>query len=242
MNGAYTSIATIFKNTLPRVLLQAGLVPPGTPTSNLHTVRKQASADGGNPFPLDGQVVTKIMQSLQRLKPRPGMVEAFSKTYRDTSLHPSGVASVELWGATNGGRSLATALFEGALGKGAVHDDQQGKGSHGEGPSVSVWSCDDVKIAKPSPEVYAAVKKTVTEGSAHPDQEVSLWFVASHSWDTDTAFRAGFKTCWTTYEEFHPAAVDDVKGGGFVKPVLQANDLAEAARKIWQWESEHGEK
>lgn len=140
------------------------------------------------------------------------MVEAFQRVYRDE------IPGVQLVGATNGSHALANKLFTNALGEDARRN-------------VTLWSCDDVQIAKPHPKVYEAIKKDIginADAHAPPSPPASLWFVASHAWDTDAASRAGFKTCWMTYEEFDTAA--------YKKPDLYASDLEEAARKIAEYE------
>ncbi|CAO1637480.1 unnamed protein product [Sympodiomycopsis kandeliae] len=219
INGNYTPIAQVFKRTLPRVLLQAGLLPPDQQDVTIEEVR--ASAADKNPYPQDGKVVTSLMDSLKSLSPRPGMQQAFLHTYKDTTLYPTSDTQVNLWGATNGGIPLATLLFQNAL------------QTQDLSPLVNIWSCDSIKVAKPHPDVYKAVKREI-----HADDSgTSIWFVASHSWDTDAASRAGFKTCWIRYEEFHPATGDDA--GGYRRPDLQAKDVDDAARKIFEWERRH---
>ncbi|CAO1631423.1 unnamed protein product [Parajaminaea phylloscopi] len=268
LNGAYTPIGQVFRGTLDRVLLMSGLLPPppasastgqeeegagggggggGGPAApqRLEDVRKRAAAGEKNIF---GEAADRIFATLPTLEARPGMVEAFSKVYRDEALtRAAGLSHVALWGATNGSLDLAGKLFDGALGPSNVHRTTQVKsaGEGGVGQGYGIWSCDEVKVAKPDPRVYEAVKERVltecqsaaTHGNVDGDadggggdSETSLWFVASHSWDTDAAKRAGFKTCWVSYEEFHPTQ------GTYLPADLTANTLDEAARKILEWE------
>lgn len=131
------------------------------------------------------EITEKMMASLQGLTPRPGMVQAFTEIYRSASKEGT---EVHLWGATNGSRSLAEKLFTSALG---LSPSGGGADLH-PGKTVGVWSCDEIRVAKPDPRVYAAVKeKVLAEAGVKSEREASLWFVASHSWDTDAAGRAG---------------------------------------------------
>lgn len=191
LNGSYTPIGQVFKAAINRVLLMSGLVPPelaekeGGQVSEetLRDVRARA-AKGENVF---GDIPDQMMATLPALESRPGMVEAFSKTYRSQELRPKSVGHVSLWGATNGSLDLAGKLFNTALGQSGVQkQDTQAKGD-----GYSIWSCDEIKVAKPDPRVYEAVKRKVLEGDGLKADDSSLWFVASHTWDTDAAKRAG---------------------------------------------------
>lgn len=129
------------------------------------------------------------MASLQTLRPRPGMTEAFTQAYR-ASPDDGNLASIRLWGATNGSLSLAEKLLENA----SVPTISSKGSAGGAAVDAGLWSCDEAKVAKPDPRVYAAVKKRVLaeaglEGAS--EDEYILFFVASHSWDLDAAKRAG---------------------------------------------------
>lgn len=185
LNGSYQPIGQVFKAAINRVLLMSGLVPPelapkdgAAPPSDetLKEVRRRA-ASGENVF---GDLPQKLMATLPTLEPRPGMVEAFSKTYRSGGKG----TRVSLWGATNGSLDLAGKLYQGALGVAGKDDQKSGEG-------YSIWSCDQIQVAKPDPRVYEAIKERVIKGDGFQKEDVSLWFVASHSWDTDAAKRAG---------------------------------------------------
>jgi phosphoglycolate phosphatase-like HAD superfamily hydrolase len=223
INDSYQPISAVFKGTLPRILLQAGLVSPQEYSKDKGT--KAAISSNDNPFP--DSVTEKIMSSLGTLQPRPGMVQAFTKTYRDEKLVSSKFKQVELWGATNGGLALSEKLFKGALGSDVSVYTGQGISSKQRKPStrgqgVGLFSCDEIKMAKPHPDVYRAIRSRIEEeGDA-----TSLWFVASHTWDLFAAKKAGFKTAWVGYEEFFTCP--DI----FMKPDVTAKDLNEAAEKI----------
>lgn len=177
----YKPIGEVFKGTLPRILSQAGVKPNSS---------SGAGAQGDqNAY---SELSAAIMDSLKKLGPRPGMQDAFLKVYRDPSQVPDRIKTVDLVGATNGGRALTEGFFKNALGDAFV-ELQDGDGSSHKGKGVGVFSCDDVRIAKPLPGVYAALKKTFnapSEGSK--DKKVKgLWFVASHTWDLYAARQAG---------------------------------------------------
>ncbi|PWN21893.1 hypothetical protein BCV69DRAFT_276629 [Microstroma glucosiphilum] len=245
LNSAYTPIGTVFKSCLPRVLLQAGLVPPSSsdqssskPVSaeELKQTRLDLSSSrqgGGGDKAVEAfaSVTEEVMASLQTLTPRPGMTEAFRQAHRASPEH-GGLASIRLWGATNGSLSLAEKLFENA----SVPTINSTGDAGGAAVNAGLWSCDEAEVAKPDPRVYGAVKKRVLaeaglEGAS--ENEYILFFVASHSWDVDAAKRAGFHTLWMTYEEFSPAS------GIYLEPDLRANDLVEGARLIREWVANH---
>lgn len=203
INGAYKPIGECFKAALHRVLLMAGLVPPkgldgrgrpqAGPASEEELAQiKKAAATGGPTFEAEAR---DIFGTLSTLEPRPGMVEAFTKLYRDPSKLPSSVENVALWGATNGSLALAGKLFEGALSSSGLSTQSHQKpeaGSRSLGTNLGLWSCDEIRVAKPDPRVYQELLKKVREGlDESNDKKTSLWFVASHTWDTDAAKRAG---------------------------------------------------
>jgi HAD superfamily hydrolase (TIGR01493 family) len=86
--------------------------------------------------------------------------------------------------------ALAEKLFENA----SVPTISSAGSTGGTAVNAGLWSCDEAKVAKPDPRVYAAVKKRILaeaglEGAS--EDEYILFFVASHSWDVDAAKRAG---------------------------------------------------
>lgn len=208
---------------MPRILLQAGLVSPEEYKKDKHA--KVAVSNNDNPFP--DTVTDRIMSSLGSLQPRPGMVQAFTKTYRDEGLVPSRFKQVELWGATNGGLALGEKLFKNALGNHVSMYTGKGVSSKQKKPPTrgagfGLFSCDEIKVAKPHPDVYRAIKSRIEEeGEAD-----SLWFVASHTWDLFAAKKAGFKTAWVGYEELFTCP--DI----YERPDITAKDLHDAAEQI----------
>ncbi|CEQ40128.1 SPOSA6832_01716, partial [Sporobolomyces salmonicolor] len=115
--------------------------------------------------------------------------------------------------ATNGGLETTRGLFENALGK-----EEAGKWEY--------FSCDEDRVAKPSPSVYEDVWKRLGLGGV----ERKGWFVASHTWrvvaDLFAAKKAGFKTAFVTYEEH--LVLPELFG----QPDIVATDLEDAARQI----------
>ncbi|CEH11771.1 PAF-1-RELATED [Ceraceosorus bombacis] len=217
INNAYMPISEVFKSTLPRILLQAGLRPTDA------AVQKAAASDAANALRRGGALqgpgpngdvkgfddeVSQIMSSLQRLTPRPGMLEAW-KRYE--------AAHAEVWGATNGGLALAYKLFEGALGQGCIQKQQKDRGT-------ALFSCDEIEVAKPDARVYEAVRQRATQG--RQPQSIDLWFVATHTWDLFAAKKAGFKTAWVWNEEFHASSAI------YGEPDIIASNLDDAAKQI----------
>lgn len=248
INGAYRPIAAVFKATLPRILLQAGLCRPTGSTQR----RSKAAGDGltegstfsqaesaGEGSPFGKEVTERMMASLGRLTPRPGMVQAFTHTYRDAKRVPQHVRRVDLWGATNGSLILTQKLFGGALGERVpLYTGQHATAQHAEqhrpntnGVGVALFSCDEIQVAKPDPRVYLEVKRRIQADSA--GEETRFWFVASHTWDLFSAKLAGFKTAWVPYEEF------DMCKDLYGTPDVVASNLDELAQKVLQHEAEH---
>ncbi|EPQ31668.1 uncharacterized protein PFL1_01001 [Pseudozyma flocculosa PF-1] len=247
VSGGYTPIGAVFKATLPRVLLQAGLLPRA---SNGGDALSQAgsgldrSGDHALVNPYGDEVVDAMMASLKRLAPRPGMEDTFRSIYRDRrgegTLHPS-ITKVDLWAATNGSLELGRSSFLRVLGDidGGdldVRPSPSSSSSSSPSPSsstakgdatsvgegVGLFSCDEIEVAKPDMRVYDEVLQRVDKRAG----QRGLWFVASHKWDLYAAKRAGFKTAWVTYEEHY--ACHDVFG----TPDIVATDLADCARQI----------
>lgn len=90
-----------------------------------------------------------------------------------------------------------------------------------------IVSCDEVKRAKPNPEVY---KHALQKAGADPAKDV-CWFVAAHNWDLLPARTAGFKTAYVTFEEI--VACEDIFG----VPDITEDGLAKAAKSIVQQSS-----
>lgn len=148
-------------------MLQAGLRPDDTDHEDYAEDAAKLNALIGGVYGFEG-AQDMMMGSLSRLQPRKGMQQAFER-YRE--------AGVQAWGATNGSIKLAETIFANALGKEAAQ-------------AVHLFSCDEIKIAKPDPRVYEAVKERITKTGTDAEQ-VEKWFVATHSWDTFAAKRAG---------------------------------------------------
>ncbi|KAK0552608.1 hypothetical protein OC845_001633 [Tilletia horrida] len=247
INDSYQSASLVFKETLPRALKQAGLsTVPETESNDPsrifdpadESIPGPAQAKGAqreNPYP--DSVLKPIMESLQHLRPRPGFAEAFTDIYRSSSTIKG--PDIQIWTATNGGPELARKLLLAAAGEQHGLDlklRSSDSSANGKSTGVGVFSCDEVKVSKPDPKVYAALRERLglskTFDQSDPDP-VSLWFVASHTWDLFAARGAGFKTAWVSYEEFY--AVPGIYG----QPDIVAGDLAEAATSILKWEQEH---
>lgn len=248
--GQYKPIAEVFKGTLPRVLLQAGILPKNSTDANAKPLTKAGSfADGGaaeealhNPF--DPVVTETMMGALKQLCPRPGMVDALTRIYRDRDGKgrlPSGVDKVDVWAATNGSLQLGRASFLRALGDadGADIDSEAARSGRSAehnaiGSGIGLFSCDEIGVAKPDPKVYAEVLRRINaeplDANATKKEYQGIWFVASHTWDTFAAKQAGFHTAWVTYEEHY--SCPSVYG----RPDVVGRDLEEVAEKILAFE------
>lgn len=128
-------------------------------------------------------------------------------------LHANGIMC---WAVSNGAISGTKGYLKGAGVAEFFYD-----GSEKEG---RVLSCDDVKSAKPSKEIYQATMKSMDQ----KDETKSLqrWFLAAHSWDLCAARNHGFKTAWTAYEE-----VDSVPAL-FGENDVEGLNLLDAAKRI----------
>ncbi|CAD6968171.1 unnamed protein product, partial [Tilletia controversa] len=241
-NDAYQPASVVFKETLPRALKQAGLsTSPTNGTSTFdpadESIPGPEQAEGAereNPYP--SEITQPILDSLQHLSPRPGFIEAFTEIYRSADRWPG---EVQIWAATNGGADLARTLLLAGVGGSHEHGGELRMGT-GRAPSegVGIFSCDEIRVSKPDPRVYAAIRSKLGLPSALDEaaggrEAASLWFVASHTWDLFAAKRAGFKTCWISYEEFF--ACEAIYG----RPDIVARDLAEGAKAMLEWEREH---
>ncbi|KAJ9148937.1 Haloacid dehalogenase-like hydrolase [Pleurostoma richardsiae] len=65
-------------------------------------------------------------------------------------------------------------------------------------PAENLLSCDDLKLAKPTPEAYKPVLDRLSAGGATP------WFAAAHMWDVSTARTVGFRGAYCTILEGEP--------------------------------------
>lgn len=151
-------------------MLQAGLRPDDSDHQAYAVDAAKLHALFGGVYGFN-EAQDDMMNSLPKLTPRKGMKLAFERY---------AAAGVQAWGATNGSLKLAQTIFANALGKEAAE-------------KVHLFSCDEVKIAKPDPRVYAAIKERIAkaDSTAAGGEDVELWFVATHSWDTFAAKRAG---------------------------------------------------
>ncbi|GAC76901.1 phospholipase A2 [Moesziomyces antarcticus T-34] len=246
--GQYRPIGEIFKGTLPRVLLQAGILPKKD-ASHPALAKAGSFADGGaaeealeNPF--DPSVVETMMGALKKLQPRPGMVDALTRIYRDRDGKgrlPASVSKVDVWAATNGSLELGRGSFLRVLGDsdGADLDSdaaQSGRSAahNAVGAGIGLFSCDEIGVAKPDPKVYAEVLRRIQAEPIDPNaakkEYQGIWFVASHTWDTFAAKQAAFRTAWVTYEEFY--SCPSVYG----TPDVVGRNLEEVAEKILAFE------
>ncbi|PWN48012.1 hypothetical protein IE53DRAFT_389819 [Violaceomyces palustris] len=247
VNSDYRPIGEVFRFTLPRILRQSGILPTAA--------EAEAANQGTFENVFEDFIIDTIMSSLPNLEPRPGMVEAFKEIYRDVQGKgnlPACYEKVDVWAATNGGRPLARSLLRKNLGEidgdDLVSGNQKADPSRGgssKGRGVGVFSCDDIKVAKPDPRVYQAILESVKAGkdgngfsrsirsTSKEDVEGGrrgLWFIASHSWDTFAAKKAGFRTAWVGYEEFYDCR--EIYG----RPDVVGRDLKEVAEKILEFE------
>lgn len=107
--------------------------------------------------------LTPITSTLTSLTARPSL-EACSRLLHSPSTGAE--PSFRTLAATNGGAVTTRGLFDLALGE-------------EESAKWEVWSCDEIKVAKPAPEVYEAVWKKL---GLDKKKQRSGWFVASHTW------------------------------------------------------------
>ncbi|GAA5977109.1 hypothetical protein JCM10908_004859 [Rhodotorula pacifica] len=141
-----------------------------------------------------------VLSALKSLPARPSLSGA------STLLLENGFRCMA---ATNGALESTRGLFTNALGEEVAQ-------------KWEYYSCDEDRVAKPAPSVYAVIRKRL--GLEKEDEE--CWFVASHTWDLFAAKKAGFKTAFVTYEEHF--VLDEVFG----RPDIVARDLEEAAKQI----------
>lgn len=246
--GQYKPIAEVFKGTLPRVLLQAGILPKkhgkGEALTQAGSFADDGPAEDALENPFDPVVVETMMGALKKLRPRPGMVEALTRIYRDRDGKgrlPAGVEKVDVWAATNGSLALGRASFLRALGEsdGADLDSDAARTNRSAqhnsiGSGIGLFSCDEIGVAKPDPKVYAEVLRRIHAEPIDPNaakkEYQGIWFVASHTWDTFAAKQAGFRTAWVTYEEFY--SCPSVYG----TPDVVGRNLEEVAEKILAFE------
>ncbi|EST07874.1 Platelet-activating factor acetylhydrolase [Kalmanozyma brasiliensis GHG001] len=246
--GQYKPIGEVFKGTLPRVLLQAGILPKkdgkGTALTQGGSFADDGPAEEALENPFGPEVVQTMMGALGKLRPRPGMVDALTKIYRDRDGKgrlPAGVDKVDVWAATNGSLQLGRSSFLRALGEsdGADIDSDAARNGRSEahnaiGSGIGLFSCDEIGAAKPDPRVYAEVLRRIKaeplDAEAAKKEYQGIWFVASHTWDTFAAKQAGFRTAWVTYEEFY--SCPSVYG----TPDVVGRNLEEVSEKILAFE------
>lgn len=252
--GQYAPIAEVFKGTLPRVLLQAGILPKkdgkGPALTQAGSFADSGPAEEALENPFDPSVVETMMGSLKKLQPRPGMVDALTRIYRDRDGQgrlPPSVKKVDVWAATNGSLALGRASFLRVLGdsNGAELDSDAARNGRADqdnqiGSGVGLFSCDEIGAAKPDPRVYAEVLRRINAEPIDPNaarkEYQGTWFVASHTWDTYAAKQAGFRTAWVTYEEFY--SCPDVYG----TPDVVGRNLEEVSEKILAFERDLASK
>ncbi|GAC92650.1 haloacid dehalogenase [Pseudozyma hubeiensis SY62] len=272
--GQYKPIGEVFKGTLPRVLFQAGILPKKSAKGKSLT-QAGSFQDGGpaeealeNPF--DAVVVETMMGALKKLQPRPGMVDALTRVYRDRDGKgrlPPGVNKVDVWAATNGSLELGRSSFLRTLGEsdGADIDTKAARSGRSDkdnaiGAGIGLFSCDEIGAAKPDPKVYAEVLRRIQaepiDANAAKKEYQGIWFVASHTWDTFAAKQAGFRTAWVTYEEFYSCpsvyGTPDVVGRNleevsekilaFERDLAAANKRDEAPIKPWTYHKDQQEQ
>ncbi|KAL9932587.1 hypothetical protein V8E36_008704 [Tilletia maclaganii] len=179
INDSYQSASLVFKETLPRALKQAGLsTNPENgstfdPADEGVTGPQQAlGAERVNPYPTS--ITQPILDSLQQLTPRPGFHEAFTKILRPAH-GPDSPRRIQVWAATNGGAELARKL----LLAGVDGQEEYGGELTEDNRGVGIFSCDEVKVSKPDPRVYAYLRRKLGITPAETPSP-SSWFVASH--------------------------------------------------------------
>lgn len=104
--------------------------------------------------------LTPITSILTRLSARPSLATCSNLLLGSTE------PAFRLLAATNGGAEMTRGLFDRALGE-------------EESSRWEVFSCDEIKVAKPAQEVYEAVWKKL---GMEKKRTRAAWFVASHSW------------------------------------------------------------
>lgn len=246
--GQYRPIGEVFKGTLPRVLLQAGILPKkdrkGKALAQAGSFQDDGPAEEALENPFDAVVEETMMGALKKLQPRPGMVDALTRIYRDRDGKkrlPPCVDKVDIWAATNGSLELGRSSFLRVLGEsdGADIDSAAARCARSDkdntiGSGIGLFSCDEIGAAKPDPRVYAEVLRRIKaepiDANAAKKEYPGIWFVASHTWDTFAAKQAGFRTAWVTYEEFYPCA--SVYG----TPDVVGRNLEEVSEKILAFE------
>ena len=88
-------------------------------------------------------------------------------------------------------------------------------------PLSDIVSVDEVKVYKPSPEVY---RHLVTRGGESPER---TWLVSSNAWDVLGAKSAGLRTVWV-----RRAAHLHWEDAGIGEPDLTVSSLADLVDRI----------
>lgn len=109
--------------------------------------------------PLDMQSLTSILPDLP---PRPSLAAASQRL----TTHNSDQVSFRLMAATNGAAASTRRYFDRGIGE-------------PESRQWEIFSCDEVQMAKPAPEVYEAVWRKL---GLFAQEQRDAWFVASHTW------------------------------------------------------------
>jgi len=123
--------------------------------------------------------ITAVMQEMQRLAPRPGLKKCYDELRE---------AGWDVYGVTNGGKETSLNYYKLAN----INLDKD-----------HLLSCDDIKKAKPDPQVYKTTNEHL-DARGLGDSEGDRWFVAAHAWDLIAARKAGFKTAYLSSEEHDP--------------------------------------
>lgn len=181
-----------------------------------------------------------ITSQLTSLPARPGLVESFNLLWD---------AGFEVYAITNGGVESTAKLLRSVENGGERWVDKFGAKGEDDGEKGKEWviSCDDVKKAKPAPEVVSSLLPHIpflhrrplslnltvfslsqyahllSRSKASPSSGDLIYLIAAHTWDLLSARKAGFKTAWVNYEEVVECeelfGVADVKGGGLKEVV-----------------------
>lgn len=191
----YTPTAKVFEATLPRVLATALDPSPQYPSISRVTT-----------FPEDK--LKRIVAELPKLPARPGLVDAFGTLQK---------AGFEVYAVSNGSKQTVQGLF------GAVDSPRKPEIFTSSAFETRIVSCDDLKTAKPSPQVY---RHALDITGADPAKGDICWFIAAHSWDLLSARKAGFKTGYVTFEEI--VGCEEIFG----KPDATEDGLAKLAKTI----------
>ncbi|CAO3589372.1 unnamed protein product [Absidia cylindrospora] len=94
---------------------------------------------------------------------------------------------------------------------------------------VFVMSCDELKVAKPHPKVYAQVMRVTIRRTQKIE---NFYMVSSLSWDLEGAKNVSMRTVFLTNKEIiYPTGVYDSEG-----PDIQGTTLVDCVEKAVQYE------